>query len=169
VRTGGGSRRRRSVLAGGIPRATPPLGLARTGAQVCDFTERADGPAMSSLPKGTQDVSRGSARRGDGQETGCAMNLMGHYAASEPRAHPPAHAKPTGRGRDTRYREPPQLRVESVNPRIAGVERDVIVHRKERHPRGRCSESFPAHGFTGYVVRGKGASRCTRVARRRPG
>lgn len=132
-------------------------GSRGTGAQVCDFYSKRAMARHEHLPKELKHLAWLSLDDADGQEYWAAMNLMGRYAAAN---HALIHRQ-IGRKLGA------SLLLDIENHHnfawkerhvIAGVEREVIVHRKGATPAGAgVLGIIPGSMATpGYVVRCKG-------------
>jgi tRNA-splicing ligase RtcB len=132
-------------------------GSRGTGAQVCDFYSKRAMARHEQLPKELKRLAWLSLDEADGQEYWAAMNLMGHYAAAN---HALIHqhiAKKLGAGVILDIENHHNFAWKETHV-IAGVERDVIVHRKGATPAGAGVLGIIPGSMAspGYVVRGKG-------------
>ena len=133
-------------------------GSRGTGAQVCDFYSKRAMARHERLPKELKRLAWLSLDDADGQEYWAAMNLMGHYAAAN---HALIHqhiARKLGAGLILEIENHHNFAWKETHV-IAGVERDVIVHRKGATPAGAGVLGIIPGSMAspGYVVRGKGS------------
>ena len=132
-------------------------GSRGTGAAVCDHYSKLAMAAHTALPKEVKHLAWLSLQSGEGQEYWAAMELMGHYAAAN---HALIH-----RHLVERLRVEVLLDVENHHNFawkekhvIAGVAREVVVHRKGATPAGLGVLGVIPGSMAspGFLVRGKG-------------
>jgi len=132
-------------------------GSRGTGAQVCDVYSKRAMARRSELPKELKHLAWLTLDEEDGQEYWNAMNLMGRYAAANHELIHKHIAKKLGARVILDIENHHNFAWKETHV-IAGVEREVIVHRKGATPAGAgVLGIIPGSMATpGFVVRGKG-------------